>query len=210
MPGTETLGKYRVHLFKAGKQTQARMLASFEGERGPHCFSKAPLLLQSCSQQPKGREHSPLFGSGGAVWVPACQRGWDGALLWEHVATREICFKITITFHFHKVSQQRHDTSLHPPLARSHQLCSCSLPCSRQPGRLSLCWGLAGDFVSDHNACLEIISAHRGCCIPRAALWSPEELVLYLRDSRVMVQGPTWVPTCASSRWSWEFPHHPC
>lgn len=51
MAGVGTLRKHRGHLFKAGKQTQARMPASFEEEEAPHCPSKPPLLFASSPRE---------------------------------------------------------------------------------------------------------------------------------------------------------------
>lgn len=60
VPGMETPSKYRMHLFKAGKQTRAMMPARCEG-KGLHSACAKP--------QPKGRQHSPHFGYGRGVWV---------------------------------------------------------------------------------------------------------------------------------------------
>lgn len=121
----------------------------------------------------------------------------------------EISFKIN-KINFHKVSQQRCEMSLHPPPARSHRLYPCPPPPGRQPGGPSPCQGLAPavDFVSDHNALLEITSRHRGCRIPRVAVRSPEELVL--RPQRGDAAGTHLGLTHTFSHWSWDFPRHPC
>lgn len=72
--GVGTLRKHRGHLLKAGKQTRARMPASFEEEEAPHCSSKAPLHFASSP-----RERSTLLVLA-SVGLSGYQRG-DGAAI---------------------------------------------------------------------------------------------------------------------------------